>query len=78
MSHKIGKYTYENEEVLKEFISKLLAKLAKGKGLRTLAKIRKDPEVDKYLKNVTQNLKKLDQKAKKDPELDRIFKKLGY
>ena len=39
MSHKIGKYTYENEEVLKEFISKLLAKLAKGKGLRTLAKI---------------------------------------
>ena len=46
MSGKIGKYTYKNESVLKEFIGSLLRALGTRKGKQIQKQLTKD--IEKY------------------------------
>ena len=45
MSGRIGKYTYKNESVLKEFIGSLFNALGSRKGKQIQKQLRKDPEM---------------------------------
>ena len=49
MSGRIGKYTYKNESVLKEFISSLFKALGSRKGKQIQKQLRKDPEMRKVM-----------------------------
>ena len=67
MSGKIGKYTYKNESVLKEFISSLFKALGSRKGKQIQKQLRKDPEMRKVMDRVD--------KANKDAEAEMTKKK---
>ena len=81
MPGKIGRYTYKNESVLKEFLSTL----AKALAGRHAKKIKKQLAKDPQMKNVMARIKKqqsdfdklLAQKRKEDPEYDKRLKKAG-
>jgi len=81
MSNKIGKYTYENKTVLKEFLGSMVRALARKKASNIIVKLKKDPEMAKLLKQVDDYGKKVDQRVakqrKSDKELDRYLKSIG-
>ena len=47
MSGRIGKYTYKNESVLKEFLGSLFRALGSRKADKVTKKLSKDPEMKK-------------------------------
>ena len=81
MSYKIGKYTYENKSVLKEFLGSIIGALAKRKASKIVNKLKQDPEMNKLLKQIDAYGKKVDKKVSKNrksnPELDRLLKITG-
>ena len=81
MSGKIGKYTYKNESVLKEFISSLFKALGSRKGNQIQKQLRKDPEMRKVMDRVDKANKdaeaEMTKKRKKDPEYDAHLKSMG-
>ena len=81
MSGKIGKYTYKNESVLKEFISSLFKALGSRKGKQIQKQLRKDPEMRKVMDRVDKANKDAEaertKKRKKDPEYDAHLKSMG-
>ena len=81
MSGRIGKYTYKNESVLKEFISSLFKALGSRKGKQIQKQLRKDPEMRKVMDRVDKANKdaeaEMTKKRKKDPEYDAHLKSMG-
>ena len=81
MSGKIGKYTYKNESVLKEFISSLFKALGSRKGKQIQKQLRKDPEMRKVMDRGDKANKdaeaEMTKKRKKDPEYDAHLKSMG-
>ena len=81
MSGKIGKYTYKNESVLKEFIGSLLRALGTRKGKQVQKQLRKDPEMRKVMDRVDKANKdaeaEMTKKRKEDPEYDAHLKSMG-
>ena len=81
MSGRIGKYTYKNESVLKEFLG-TLAKAMAGKHANKIKKqLAKDPEMKSLISKIEIDTKKAQAKAEKErktnPELDRLLKLAG-
>jgi len=81
MSGRIGKYTYKNETVLKEFLG-TLAKALAGKHANKIKKeLAKDPEMKKIMVQIKNNQdvwdKLLAKKRKENPEYDKDLKKAG-
>ena len=81
MSGKIGKYTYKNETVLKEFLG-TLAKAMAGKHANKIKKqLAKDPEMKQVMIKVKNQQddwdKLLAKKRKEDPKYDKRLKKAG-
>ena len=52
MSGKIGKYTYKNESVLKEFIGSLMKALAGKKAKQIRKQLAKDPEMQQLISRI--------------------------
>jgi hypothetical protein len=81
MSGRIGRYTYKNESVLKEFLGKLMKALGGNKAKQIRKKLAADPKMKQIMKRVDQRNKELDseieKKRKKDPEYDAFMKKHG-
>jgi hypothetical protein len=81
MSGKIGKYTYKNESVLKEFIGSLIKALAGRKAKQIRKQLAKDPEMQKLMTKVEKNQKQIMAKAEKErkanPVLDKALKSAG-
>ena len=81
MSGKIGKYTYKNESVLKEFISSLFKALGSRKGKQIKKKLAQDPEMKKLMVSLDTKRKAVDakiaKKRKEDPEYDKFMKQYG-
>ena len=62
MSGRIGKYTYKNESVLKEFISTLFRALGSRKGKKIKKQLAQDPEMKKLLVRIDTRHKEIDSK----------------
>ena len=81
MSGRIGKYTYKNESVLKEFISSLFKALGSRKGKQIQKQFRKDPEMRKVMDRVDKANKdaevEMTKKRNKDSEYDAHLKSMG-
>ena len=81
MSGRIGKYTYKNESVLKEFIGSLFRALGSRKGKQITKKLSQDPEMKKLLTTLDAKRKEVDdkiaKKRKEDPEYDKFMKQYG-
>ena len=81
MSGKIGKYTYKNESVLKEFISSLFKALGSRKGKQIQKQLRKDPEMRKVMDRVDKANKdaeaEMTKNRKNDPEFDGHLTSMG-
>ena len=81
MSGRIGRYTYKNESVLKEFIGSLFRALGARKGKQIQKQLRKDPEMRKVMDKLDQANKEAEEKMtkrrKKDPEYDAHLKSMG-
>ena len=57
MSGRIGKYTYKNETVLKEFIGSLIKALAGRKAKQIRKQLAKDPEMQQLMSKIEKNQK---------------------
>ena len=81
MSNKIGKYTYENKAVLKEFLGSIVKAIATKRASKVMVKLNKDPEMNKLLKRMDDRAKEVEKRVKKnrkkDPELDKLLKARG-
>ena len=81
MSGRIGKYTYKNESVLKEFIGSLFRALGSRKSKQITKKLRQDPEMKKLMVSLDAKRKEVDaeiaKKRKEDPEYDKFMKQMG-
>ena len=81
MSGKIGKYTYKNESVLKEFLGSLFRALGSRKANQVTKKLSKDPEMKKLLKSLDDKRRAVDAKIakrrKEDPEYDKFMTQHG-
>ena len=81
MSGRIGKYTYKNESVLKEFLGTLAKALAKRGAAKIQKQLKKDPEMKKLLKQMDDQSKEVEKRVKKnrkkDPRLDKLLKARG-
>ena len=81
MSGKIGKYTYKNESVLKEFISSLFKALGSRKGRQIQKQLRKDPEMRKVMDRVDKVNRdaeeKMTKRREKDSKYDAHLKSMG-
>ena len=77
MSGRIGKYTYKNEAVLNEFLSKVIKALAKRKASKVVKQLKRDPNLKKKLDAAEKSLRQLDVDRKKDPEMDKLLTSLG-
>ena len=77
MSGRIGKYTYKNESVLKEFLGSLFRALGSRKANQVTTKLSKDPEMKKILKALDAKRKEAEdriaKKRKEDPEYDKFM-----
>ena len=71
----MAKYSYKNENVLNEFIGRILKALAGRSGKRAAALLKADPQMQKLIKkgdDLTDEMRKLIQKNKKNnPEYAR-------
>ena len=70
MSGRIGKYTYKNESVLKEFIGSLFNALGSRKGKQIQKQLRKDPEMRKVMDRVDKANRDAEEKMNKRREKD--------
>jgi len=77
MPGKIGKYTYKNEAVLKEFLQKLVKALAKRKASKVLKQLKTDPVLQKKIDNIEQDLIQIQKDRKSKPEVDALLTRLG-
>jgi len=81
MPGRIGKYTYKNESVLKEFLSSLIKAMAGRKAKKIKKQLAKDPEMKKVMAKIKKNddewNRLVAKKRKKDPEYDTALKKAG-
>ena len=81
MSGRIGRYTYKNESVLKEFIGSLFRALGSRRGNQVTRKLSKDPQMKKLLKSLDAKRKEVDariaKKRKEDPEYDKFMTRHG-
>jgi hypothetical protein len=85
MSGRIGKYTYKNTSVLKEFLGKLVQALGRKAGeagqRRLMKQLAKDPEMKKLMKKMEKDAitlkKRQDKERKTDPEMDKVLKSFG-
>ena len=81
MPGRIGKYTYENKSVLKEFLSSLIKAMAGRKAKEIKKQLAKDPEMRKIMVRIKKNdddwNKLVAKKRKADPEYDKALKKVG-
>ena len=81
MSGRIGKYTYKNESVLKEFLGSLFRALGSRKGKQITKKLSQDPEMKKLMVSLDAKRKEVDaeiaKKRKEDPEYDKFMKQMG-
>ena len=81
MSGKIGKYTYKNETVLKEFLGTLAKAMAGRHANKIKKQLAKDPEMKKIMVRVKNQQddwdKLLAKKRKEDPTYDKKLKKAG-
>jgi proteasome assembly chaperone (PAC2) family protein len=81
MSNKIGKYTYENKSVLKEFLGSIIKAIAMKRSSKVMDKLNKDPEMKILLKRMDDRAKEVDKRVAKNrktnPELDRLLKLRG-
>ena len=81
MSGRIGRYTYKNESVLKEFLGTLAKILAKRGASKIQKQLKKDPEMKKLMQRMEKDaiaLKKRQEKERKtDPEMDNLLKSFG-
>ena len=78
MSGKIGRYTYRDEKVLKEFIDKLVKAIATRKGSKIVRKLKQDPVLQKKIRDIEQNLIQIQKDRKSKPEVDKFLTSLGY
>ena len=65
----MAKYKYKNENVLNEFLGRILKSLAGKSGKKAAALLKADPEMQKLMKkgdDLTDEIRKLIQKNKKD------------
>ena len=78
MSGRIGKYTYKNNGVLREFLSAISRALGQRSAKKVIDKIKKDPEMKGVLSRIAKRQaeldKKLARKRKQDPEFDKALK----
>ena len=81
MSGRIGRYTYKNESVLKEFLGTLAKILAKRGASKIQKQLKKDPEMKKLMQRMEKDAialkKKQDIERKTDPEMDKLLKSFG-
>ena len=81
MPGRIGKYTYENKSVLKEFLSSLIKAMAGRKAKEIKKQLAKDPEMQKVMARIKKKddawNKLVAKKRKNDPEYDKRLKKMG-
>ena len=81
MSGKIGKYTYKNESVLKEFIGSLIKALAGRKAKQIRKQLAKDPEMQQLMSKIEKHEKrmmiKIEKERRADPRLDKTLKQAG-
>ena len=81
MSGRIGRYTYKNTSVLKEFLSSLIKTMAGRKAKQIKKHLAKDPEMRKIMVRIKKNdddwNKLVAKKRKADPEYDKRLKKAG-
>lgn len=73
MSYRIGKYTYENKSVLKEFLSSVVQALARRDASRVIAKLKKDPEMKNLLKKADDHAKRVAKKIEKQRKTDKFL-----
>ena len=81
MSGKIGKYTYKNKSVLKEFFKTLFGKLGAAKRRKIEKELRKDPEMRKVLNRIEKDnaaaLKRMKSKRDSNSNYDSYLKSIG-
>jgi len=81
MPGRIGRYTYKNESVLKEFLGSLFRALGSRKANQVTKKLSKDPEMKKLLKSLDDKRRAVDAKIakrrKEDPEYDKFMTQHG-
>ena len=81
MSGRIGRYTYKNELVLKEFLGTLAKVLAKRGASKIQKQLKKDPEMKKIIQHMEKDAaalkKKQEKERKNDPEMDNVLKSFG-
>ena len=81
MAGRIGRYTYKNESVLREFLQKFFGKLGAAKRRKIEKDMRKDPEMRKLLDKIERESKAAikSMKAKRDsnPNYDSYLKSIG-
>ena len=81
MPGRIGRYTYKNESVLREFIGSLMKALV-GRSARKIQKqLAQDPEMKKLMTKIEKGAvalkKRQDKERKTDPEMDTLLKSFG-
>ena len=81
MPGRIGRYTYKNESVLKEFLGSLFRALGSRKANQVTKKLSKDPEMKKILKSLDAKRKEAEaiiaKKRQEDPEYDKFMTQHG-
>ena len=77
MSGRIGKYTYKNEAVLNEFLSKVIKALAKRKASKVVKQLKRDPNLKKKLDSLEKDLKSIKKYRKDNPEADKMLTRWG-
>jgi|TARA_B100000073_G_scaffold39091_2_gene29300 anti-sigma-K factor RskA len=81
MAGRIGRYTYKNESVLKEFFKVLFGKLGASKRRKIEKDMRKDPEMrkllDKLEKRNKEAIKRMKAKRDSNPNYDSYLKSIG-
>jgi hypothetical protein len=81
MSERIGRYTYKNNTVLREFLGRLARALGKRSGKKAIAQLKKDPEMKKLVTKMDKDAEKIMTRAQKErknnPGLDKYLKSVG-
>lgn len=81
MSGRIGRYTYKNNTVLREFLGRLARALGKRSGKKAIAQLKKDPEMKRLVSKMDKDAEKVMARAQKErknnPGLDKYLKSVG-
>ena len=81
MSERIGRYTYKNNTVLREFLGRLARALGKRSGKKAIAQLKKDPEMKRLVTKMDKDAEKVMARAQKErknnPGLDKYLKSVG-